>query len=53
MNTADIVIICILAAAVGQGRGNGLYSQAPQKRQVYRLLRQLCRLRRIVKQQKR
>ena len=35
------------------GGGNGLYSQAPQKRQVYRLLRQLCRLRRIVKQQKR
>ena len=37
----------------GCGGGNGLYSQAPQKRQVYRLLRQLCRLRRIVKQQKR
>jgi hypothetical protein len=37
----------------GCGGGNGLYSQAPQKRQVYRLFRQLCRLRRIIKQQKR
>lgn len=51
MSIADIVIICILAAAVAAA--TVFIVRRRKKRQVYRLLRQLCRLRRIVKQQKR